>query len=343
MFKALSAGGRSSDARSSSSSKSSSRRRTDSKAYSTVSRKSSRGDDRDRGLDDLSAYSSSGNHSKRYAHSAAGDSIASSYATAEPHSAIGPDRNIIEGAPRRRDTYDSERRDRYQDSDNSDDKPRRRRTRSRSQSGERTREHHDNTDEVDNGNHASGYRRERQRTQPDEMPNVPISGAGADLAPKVGTFDHPQFPPPFHNTQPVTSMPSSPNVPGGYDPHIQQQFPGQFPAFVAEPYQSNPAGAAADYYGDQGQSVAQQPGVRPEPPKIIPNNQAHLMPASPHPNPPPEPSSMGQSPAAAEYYASDADDADPEIQIPEQSSRPPSGPTPKPPRPAIQTLSLIHI
>ncbi|KAE8410514.1 hypothetical protein BDV36DRAFT_302688 [Aspergillus pseudocaelatus] len=336
MFKALSAGGRSSDARSSSSSKSSSRRRTGSKAPSTVSRKSSRGDDRDRGLGDLSAYSSSGNHSKRYAHSAAGDSIASSYATAEPHSAIGPDRNIIERAPRRRDTDDSERCDRYPDSDDSDDKPRRRRTRSRSQSRERTREHHDKTDEADNGNRASSHCRERQRTQPDEMPNVPISGAGADLAPKVGTFDHPQFPPPFHNTHPVTSMPSSPNVPGVYDPHIQQQFPGQFPAFVAEPYQSNPAGAAADYYGDQGQSVAQQPGVRPEPPKIIPNNQAHLMPASPHPNPPPEPSSMGQSPAAAEYYADDADDADPEIQVPEQSSRPPSGPTPKPPRPFIQ-------
>ncbi|KAB8258103.1 hypothetical protein BDV32DRAFT_76244 [Aspergillus pseudonomiae] len=337
MFKALLAGGRSSDARSSSSSKSSSRRRTDSKASSTVSRKSSRGDDRDRGLGDLSAYSSSGNRSKRYAPSAAGDSVASSYATAEPHTAIEPDRNVIERAPRRRDLDDSERRDRYPDSDDSSDKPRHRRNRSRSPSRERTSERHDNTDEIDNGNHESGHPRERRRTQPDKMPlspGVPISGAGADLAQKVGTSDHPQFPPPFHNTHPVASVPSSPNVPGVYDPHVQQQFPGQFPAFVGEPYQPNPAGAAADYYGDQGQSVAQQPGVRPKPPTVIPNNQAHLMPASPHANPPPEPSSMGQTGAAAAYYA---DDADPGIQAPEQSSKPPSGPTPKPPRPTIQT------
>lgn len=338
MFKALLAGGRSSDARSSSSSTSSSRRRTESKASSTVSSKPSRGDDRDRGLGDLSAYPTSGNRSKRYAPSAAGDSVASSYATAEPHSVIEPDRNVIERAPRRRDTDDSERRDRYSDSDGSDDKPRRRRNLSRSQSRERTRERPDNTDELDNGNRGSRHRRERRRTQPDELPSVPISGAEADLAPKVGTFDYPQFPPPFHNTHPVTSMPSSPNVPGVYDPHVQQQFPGQFPAFVAEPNPPNPAGAAADYYGDQGQSVAQQPGVRPEPPKIIPNTQAHLMPASPHPNPPQEPSSMGQTPAAADYYA---DDTDPEIQAPEQSSKPPAGPTPKPPRPTIQTEGVL--
>ncbi|KAE8335063.1 hypothetical protein BDV24DRAFT_169573 [Aspergillus arachidicola] len=338
MFKALLAGGRSSDARSSSSSTSSSRRRTESKASSTVSRKPSRGDDRDRGLGDLSAYPKSGNRSKRYAPSAAGDSVASSYATAEPHSVIEPDRNVIERAPRRRYTDDSERRDRYPDSDGSDDEPRRRRNRSRSQSHERTRERPDNTDELDNGNRGSGHRRERRRTQPDEMPSVPISGAEADSAPKVGAFDHPQFPPPFHNTPPVTSMPSSPNVPGVYDPHVQQQFPGQFPAFVAEPNPPNPAGAAADYYGDQGQSVAQQPGVRPEPPKIIPNTQAHLMPASSHPNPPQEPSSMGQTPAAADYYA---DDTDPEIQAPEQSSKPPLGPTPKPPRPTIQTEGVL--
>ncbi|KAE8379482.1 hypothetical protein BDV26DRAFT_291218 [Aspergillus bertholletiae] len=338
MFKALLAGGRSSDARSSSSAKSSNRRRTDSKASSTASRKSSRGDDRDRGFGDLSTYSSSGNRSKRYAPSAAGESVASSYATAEPHSAIEPGRDIIERVPRRRDTNDSERRDRYIDSDNSDDKARPRRNRSRSRSRERTRGRYDNIDEGDNGNRDSGYHRERQRTQPTEMPispGVPISGAGADLTAEVGISSHPQPPPPFHNTHPVTSMPSPPNVPGVYDPHVQQQFPGQFPAFVAEPYRPpNPAGEAADYYGDQGQSVAQQPGVRPKPPTVIPNSQAHLMPASPSANPPPEPSSMGQVGAAAAYYE---DDADPEIQIPEQSSKPPSGPAPKPPRPTIQT------
>ncbi|KAF5859179.1 hypothetical protein ETB97_003229 [Aspergillus alliaceus] len=334
MFKAFLAGGRSSDARSSSSSKSNSRRRTDPKAPSTVSRKPSRGDDRDRGLGDLSAYSSSGNRSKRYAPSAAGDSVASSYTTAE----LGEfDRNVIERAPKRRDTDDSGRRDRYPDSDGSEDKPRRRRNRARSPSLERTRERDNNTDEVSEGDREN-ICRERRRTQTGEWhtsQGVIVSGADA---PEMESSDHPQFPPPIHNTPPVTSIPGSPNAPGVYDPHVQQQFPGQFPAFVAEPYRPpNPAGEAADYYGDQGQSVAQQPGVRPKPPAVIPNSQAHLMPASPSANPPPEPSSMGQLGAAADYYT---DDANLEGQAPEQPNKPPSEPTSKPPRPAIQTTGV---
>ncbi|PLN77132.1 hypothetical protein BDW42DRAFT_188252 [Aspergillus taichungensis] len=57
--------------------------------------------------------------------------------------------------------------------------------------------------------------------------------------------------------------------------------PNGFAAFDPHPYRPpNPAGEAADYYGDQGQSVADQPGIRPTAPEVLPNNQAHLMPAS---------------------------------------------------------------
>ncbi|KAE8353070.1 hypothetical protein BDV28DRAFT_115253 [Aspergillus coremiiformis] len=341
MLKAFWPGGRSSDVRSSSSSKSSVRRRTESKASSTVSRKSSRGDDRDRGLGDLSTYSSSGSRNRRYAPSAAGDSIASSYATAEPGSSIEFERNVIERAPRRKDTEHSERHSRYPDGDDNDDMPLVRRNRARSPSRERTRKHDANTVEVENGDRARS-RRERQRTQSGDMyisPDVPTSGAGANFAPEMGLSNPFNPPAPFHNTHPVTSILSSPNVPAVYDPHVQQQFPGQFPALAAEPYRPpNPAGEAADYYGDQGQSVSQQPGVRPKPPAVIPNTQAHLMTASPSANPPPEPSSLGQVGAAAVYFEGDTDV---ESQVLAQPNKPPSRPVSKPPKPTMQTEEVL--
>ncbi|GFF34085.1 hypothetical protein IFM58399_03754 [Aspergillus lentulus] len=315
MFRALMGGGRSSDSRSTtSSSKSSSRRRTNSKASSTVSRKSSRGDDRDRGLGDLSTYSSSGSRSKRYAPSAAGDSVASSYATAEPGISVEHDRIIIERTPKRKDTDEESGRDRYSDTRDRDGRSSRRRDRDRSQSRERERprsERNDRAQVEDDNVDSRDRRRERSRTQSGDTYLPPVS----------------------------TSMPMQPNSPLVYDPHVQQQFPGQFPAYVAEPYRPpNPAGEAADYYGDQGQSVAEQPGVRPKPPSIIPNSQAHLMTASPVANPPPEPSSMGQVGAAAAYFGDDAELAvDP---APGRPDRPTAGATSKPPKPSNATFGI---
>ncbi|KIV90667.1 hypothetical protein PV10_05299 [Exophiala mesophila] len=82
----------------------------------------------------------------------------------------------------------------------------------------------------------------------------------------------------------------------------QNQFPGEIPSTYAEPYR--PPGLASQYYGDQGQSVAFQPGVRPTQPSIVTSSeQAHLMEPSLDPRPPPEPSSLGQLGAAASYFA----------------------------------------
>ncbi|KAH1710455.1 hypothetical protein KXX24_003275 [Aspergillus fumigatus] len=318
MFRALMGGGRSSDSRSTtSSSKSSSRRRTNSKASSTVSRKSSRGDDRDRGLGDLSAYSSSGSRSKRYAPSAAGDSVASSYATAEPGIAVEHDRIIIERTLKRRDTDEESGRDRYSEIRDRDGRSSRRRDRDRSQSRERERPRSERIERAqleDDAVESRDRRRERSRTQPGDTYLPPVS----------------------------PSMPIQPDSPLVYDPHVQQQFPGQFPAYVAEPYRPpNPAGEAADYYGDQGQSVADQPGVRPKPPPIIPSSQAHLMTASPVANPPPEPSSMGQVGAAAAYFADDAElEVDP---APGRPDRPTAGTTSEPPKPSNTTFGISGI
>ncbi|OQV07384.1 hypothetical protein CLAIMM_11827 [Cladophialophora immunda] len=81
----------------------------------------------------------------------------------------------------------------------------------------------------------------------------------------------------------------------------QNQFPGEFPATYSEPYR--PPGLAAEYYGDNGESVAFQPGVRPNAPNIVTSaEQAHLLEPTVEAKPPPEPSSMGQVGAAASYF-----------------------------------------
>ncbi|KAJ5730308.1 uncharacterized protein N7483_004816 [Penicillium malachiteum] len=326
MFKALMGGGRSTV----SSSSKSSRRRADS-TKSSHSRKSSRGDDRDRGLEDA-PYSPSASGSRRGPPSAAGDSVASSYVTAEPESMISPDR-IIERTPKRRDS-------------DRESKSSRRRARDRSES--RERDMRNSSRAIDEGmvedRDDQRDRRERQRTQPGAPYVPPISASMSPSAPvaqfatDMGAPGFSQFPGQYDH--PAVSGSGSPHhnpSPAPYDPHVQQQFPGQFPTEVAAPYfpPNNPAGAAADYYGDQGQSVSEQPGIRPHKPEIIPNSQAHLMAASPIANPPPEPSSIGQVGAAASYF-------DDDFQVPEAppkiSSKPPKPGkvSSKPSRPSSQ-------
>ena len=81
----------------------------------------------------------------------------------------------------------------------------------------------------------------------------------------------------------------------------QNQFPGQGPSEYTEPYR--PPGQAAQYYGDHGESVQSQPGVRPNPPRVIHTaDQAHLMQPTTEAKPPPEPSSLGQVGAAAAFF-----------------------------------------
>lgn len=79
------------------------------------------------------------------------------------------------------------------------------------------------------------------------------------------------------------------------------QFPGETPSTYAQPFRS--PGHAADYYGDQGESVSFQPGVRPNQPSIVTNaEQAHLLEPTVEARPPAEPSSLGQVGAAAGYF-----------------------------------------
>lgn len=95
--------------------------------------------------------------------------------------------------------------------------------------------------------------------------------------------------------------------------HIPNQFPDQTPLKYAAPYlpgQSNDVsaavGAAAEYYGDQGESISFQPGVRPGTPIVV-GMEPHLMPALSEPAPPVETGSG----AAAEFYGAPNASIDP--------------------------------
>src|SRR5262249_52595298 len=82
-------------------------------------------------------------------------------------------------------------------------------------------------------------------------------------------------------------------------PPLQSQFPGQVPDDFSAPYRPPESpGLAADYYGDQGESVLQQPGVRPD---VLVNSQPHLMTPSAVAAPPEE---TGHG-SAADYYSAD--------------------------------------
>lgn len=91
--------------------------------------------------------------------------------------------------------------------------------------------------------------------------------------------------------------------------HLQDQFPGQFPAQASAPYRPPMAtseggpGLAAEYYGDAGQSVAEQPGNRVDTPSLIVGAEPHLQPALAVAAPPPEPSASGAVGAAASFFS----------------------------------------
>ena len=96
--------------------------------------------------------------------------------------------------------------------------------------------------------------------------------------------------------------------PADISSHVQDQFPGQFPTQSSEPYRPPLAvseggpGLAAEYYGDAGQSVSDQPGVRLQSPSLIIGAEPHLQAASAVAAPPPEPSSTGGVGAAASFF-----------------------------------------
>lgn len=130
------------------------------------------------------------------------------------------------------------------------------------------------------------------------------SRALGDFNEQVGSAAFMQFPGQYNGG--FVGGPQAP--PAGISSHVQDQFPGQFPIQSSEPYRPPLAmseggpGLAAEYYGDAGQSVSDQPGVRLQSPSLIVGAEPHLQAASAVAAPPPEPSTTGGVGAAASFF-----------------------------------------
>ena len=152
---------------------------------------------------------------------------------------------------------------------------------------------------------------------------VESSRGPADFPNQVGSAGFSQFPGQYDGGIPgavpgVLPRPSNGTVHPAMSSHVQDQFPGQFPVESAAPYRPPIAaseggpGLAAEYYGDAGESVAEQPGFRKHSPSLIIGAEPHLLPASAVANPPPEPSASGGVGAAASFFNGSFDESEAE-------------------------------
>ena len=126
----------------------------------------------------------------------------------------------------------------------------------------------------------------------------------ADFPSQIGANGFSQFPGQYEG-----SLPHAKSDPQDHpmSSHVQDQFPGQFPDQSTAPYRPPGPGLAAEYYGDAGESVAEQPGNRANTPSLIIGAEPHLQPALAVAAPPPEPSASGGVGAAASFFSGDFD------------------------------------
>ncbi|KAK0625744.1 Titin [Lasiodiplodia hormozganensis] len=346
---------------------SSSRRRAESIVSSSTARNPpSRVEDRSDYPPTLSSRSNS------YAQPAPSVSSIGSYATARDYDQkserTAPSRSgfddddyrSVRSDRRRDDDLRSTRSERHRDEDLRSERSERRRDRSSSRDRKRDRkdgdrEHRrkdkrdskDSKDKRDKEKEESG---KKSKTRPksgrrlSEIVDEPVLPRAADITGhSSGAYDLPMSSPAVsqYTTAPYgesTTVPASPGY-GRMDAHVASQFPGQNPTDFSYPYRPPPnsqqggSGLASDYYGDQGQSVQYQPGVRPDPPSVIAGTEPHLISPSAVPNPPTE---TGQG-AAAQYYGPPSTNGDrPPVKPPRPLSMPGSfeeEPPAKPPRP----------
>lgn len=133
-----------------------------------------------------------------------------------------------------------------------------------------------------------------------------------DFPDQIASSGFTQFPSQYDGAIPAPS--GATNEHPAMSSHVQDQFPGQFPNQSSVPYRPPLAaseggpGLAAEYYGDTGQSVAEQPGNRTDTPSLIVGAEPHLQPALAVAAPPPEPSASGAVGAAASFFSGEFED-----------------------------------
>jgi hypothetical protein len=290
------------------------------------SRKAPQGDERDRVFNPTStSYSST---SRSPYPGAASASVASSYATAPNNNPDAPsappdlvrNASLADQMQRSKNGRDDRDRDADRDGksrrrrDRSDSRDRSGKRRDRSRSRDREERRQDRKERKERKRNSEGGT-ERGLENP-ESNYKGLSRAGETSGPP-GSFDNQihsatftQFPGQYDGGVPGLPVgpPGRPRPPVMSD-HVPDQFPGQFPSGATAPYRPPLAveeggpGLAAEYYGDAGESVQTQPGVRPSAPSIIVGTQPHLMVASPIAAPPIEPSATGEVGAAASFFS----------------------------------------
>ena len=282
---------------------------------STTRQKASKSDDRDRGFTPTSTsfasttkspYPNTASPSVAVSHSVVGDKIDGQYippglvrnaslADRMPKSKAGRDEREID---RERNRKSEGRKKRSLSGDRTQGEKERSRSRDR---GDKNREKKEKRDKKDKDRVKD---RGLSRSESGYGDDYGTSRALPDFAEQVGSAGFMQFPGQYD-----AGFIGGPQAsPAGISSHVQDQFPGQFPIQSAEPYRPPLAvseggpGLAAEYYGDAGQSVSDQPGVRLQSPSLIIGAEPHLQAASAVAAPPPEPSTTGGVGAAASFF-----------------------------------------
>jgi serine/arginine repetitive matrix protein 2 len=314
---------------------------------------------RSKGAESIVSSSSARRPSARESRSRAPESVASSYAT------FATAQDNRDDARSNADLYDDprddDRRRRYREDDERSTYTRKERSRSRDRGGKDQKKEKDSKDKDKDKREKRKSRSEAGGARPQELVESPRrgtrsvagqmeSGAVSPYVSSGAMSSHVQAQFPGQNpsqfTAPHMSSSGSPMMSGGLpagtmSSHVQAQFPGQNPAqftgpsMPPGPVHTDSFGEAAAYYGDFGESVQHQPGVRPDRPStIVPLDTPHLISASAQPNPVADTGSG----AAAEFYGTSSIDPPPS-KPPRPSSMPGAfvddGPSPqKPPRPS---------
>lgn len=313
------------------------RKRSGSIASTSTTQKPLRGDDRNRGFHPLSTSYSSTTRSKHP--DTASASIASSYATAsgnqngEPFLPPGPVRNasLVNNMPKSKVEPDD--RDVAEDRED-----KRRRRRQRTSSLERERDRKENRASPDREEKRRGKREKKKKKGEDAVEDRglegPVNGFDKSAERSRGDFQDQIVEPGFAQFPGQTGTGFVGGPPSSSAPmsnHVPDQFPNQFPTGSTAPYRPPLAaseggpGLAAEYYGDAGESVAEQPGIRPQTPSLIIGAEPHLQPASSTTAPPPEPSASGHLGAAASFFGGGSFESDTD-----QSAQKPSSQKPNP-------------
>ena len=264
---------------------------------------------RSKGAESIVSSSSARRPSGRDSRPRAPESVASSYAT---FATAQDDRDEMRSnVDLYDDSRDEERRRRRREDDERSTPARKERSRSRDR-GEKDRKKEKDKDK----DKKRKSRSEAGGARPQEIVDSPRRGtrsvSGQVESGAMSPYIPSSGPPMMSGGLPAGTMSS----------HVQAQFPGQNPAQFTAPFMppgpvhTDSFGEASDYYGDMGESVQHQPGVRQDRPAVlIPHDTPHLITASTQANPVADTGSG----AAADFYG------------PANFDAPPS----KPPRPSM--------